>query len=79
MRMVKSVVQKLPEWSPSSPLFNDLLILLALLILLVEIYGKLRQTWLRHMLSQKKKGQTTTKTARAAHQERAQLPLLPGR
>jgi hypothetical protein len=36
-------------------LFNDLLILFAILILLVEIYRKLRQIWLRHLLSLKKK------------------------
>jgi hypothetical protein len=31
-------------------LFNDLLILLTTLILLVEIDQKLRQIWLRHLL-----------------------------
>lgn len=36
-------------------MFNDLLILIAILIILVEIYRKLRQIWLRHLLLQKKK------------------------
>jgi transposase-like protein len=44
-------------------LFNDLLILLALLILLVEIYRKLRQIWLRHQLSEKKKAKRPRKPA----------------
>jgi hypothetical protein len=35
-------------------LLKDLLILLAILILLIEIYRKLRQTWLQHQLSCKK-------------------------
>jgi hypothetical protein len=46
-------------------LFNDLLILLTILltilILLVEIYRKLRQIWLRHLLSQKKKAKGSRK------------------
>jgi hypothetical protein len=42
-------------------LFKDLLILLATLILLVEIYRKLRQIWLRHLLSQKKKAKRSRK------------------
>jgi hypothetical protein len=42
---------------------NDLLILFAILIILVEIYQKLRQTWLRHLLSQKKKAKRLRKPA----------------
>ena len=44
-------------------MFKDLLILLAILILLVEIYRKLRQTWLRHLLSSKKKAKRPRKPA----------------
>jgi len=62
-----------------NPLVNDLLILLALLIILVELYRKVRQTWLRMLLSQKKKGKGAAKTSRAALEERARLPLLSGR
>jgi hypothetical protein len=43
-------------------LFKDLLILLAILILWVEIYRKLRQTWLRHLLLCKKKGKRPRKS-----------------
>jgi hypothetical protein len=39
----------------------DLLILLAILILLVEIYRRLRQTWLRYQLSEKKKAKQPRK------------------
>jgi hypothetical protein len=42
-------------------LFKDLLILMAILILLVEIYQKLRQTWLRHIMAQKKKAKRPRK------------------
>lgn len=42
-------------------MFNDLLILIAALIILVEIYLKLRQIWLRHLLSQKKKAKRPRK------------------
>jgi hypothetical protein len=42
-------------------LFNDLLILLATLLLLVEIYRKLRWGWLRHLLTQKKKAKQPRK------------------
>jgi hypothetical protein len=42
-------------------LFNDLLILLAILNILVEIYRKLRQIWLRHLLLQKKNSKRSRK------------------
>jgi hypothetical protein len=45
------------------PLFKDLLILLAILILLVEIYQKLRRTWLRRIIAQKKKAKGPRKPA----------------
>jgi hypothetical protein len=42
-------------------LFNDLLILLAILILLIEIYRKLRPIWLHHLLEEKKKARRPRK------------------
>ena len=44
-------------------MFKDLLILLAILILLVEIYQKLRQIWLHHLVSQKKEARRPRKLA----------------
>jgi len=44
-------------------LLKDLLILLAILILLIEIYRKLHQTWLQHQLSCKKKAKRPRKAA----------------
>jgi DNA invertase Pin-like site-specific DNA recombinase len=57
------VVCKRLERIPTPPLLNDLLILLAILIILIEIYRKLRQTWLRHQLSGKKKAKRPRKPA----------------
>jgi hypothetical protein len=59
--MMESVSYTLSEWSVWPPLFNDLLILLALLILMIEIYRKLRQIWLHHLLCQKKKAKRPRK------------------
>jgi len=42
-------------------LFHNLLILLAILVLFVEIYRILRQIWLHHLLSQKKKARRPRK------------------
>jgi hypothetical protein len=55
MRVVESGVLHHHSLEPIPPLFNDLLIFVAILILLVEIYRKVRQTWLRMLLSQNKK------------------------
>ena len=44
-------------------MFKDLLILLAIFILLVEIHQKLRQTWLRHIMAQKKTAKRPRKPA----------------
>jgi hypothetical protein len=58
-------------------LFNDLLILFAILILLVEIYRKLRQIWLRHLLSEKKKARRPRKPPiLRSKSERGNLPRL---
>jgi hypothetical protein len=42
---------------------NDLLILLAIRIILIEIYRKLRQIWLRHQLSCRKMAKRPRKPA----------------
>jgi len=52
--MVESGVLYHHSLEPISPLFKDLLILLAILIILVEIYRNLHQIWLRHLLLPKK-------------------------
>lgn len=50
-------------WSPSPSLINDLLILVTILIILVEIYRKLRQIWLCHLFSWKNKAKRPRKPA----------------
>jgi len=44
-------------------LYKELLILVATIIILVEIYRKLRQIWVRHQLMQKKKNKPPRKAA----------------